>query len=540
MRTRLLALIVLLAFMPVLYGAGEFYKYNASDIVAKSPWVDVRTFGAVPNAGSSVDQWSAFDNAIKYANDNFLPIYIPPGEYYFSTTVYFSAHTSGAAYTTPHVYGGVANIQDQNWGVVLRPMASFVGGTSGKPIPLVRVDSTRNLIIKNISLKGNYQSDSKYISGFGVGNYNNRAKISFLSVWDFYTGVHHGCGEYDGNNDEFIYENILTNNVDYGFVTSTTQAYLNKIDTSRLSARKLAFSDTALTPVAGNAGGSWTLINCFININQPNDNTYWAKHIEVTPGYNHITLIGCHIGAETSGTNYWMPGVIISAGSGYPFFTMRSCIINLGEFSSSIADSDHPQIRFGPSASGFIEDTYINSQSDFYISSNDSVPSIVKNTFFTFGTSGKTLKYTNLKAFKFISSYISNTADGTNIALNDYGITSSVGTYQGPRMGIFDNPTTNCPGNGCGNDNTTNTNNWETGSFVFRKTPSRDGNSLWIGEQSDSGTWHKVYGSTTPIMRSAPADNTTACTAGTLAWDASYIYVCTTDNNWKRTGLSTY
>jgi hypothetical protein len=37
-----------------------------------------------------------------------------------------------------------------------------------------------------------------------------------------------------------------------------------------------------------------------------------------------------------------------------------------------------------------------------------------------------------------------------------------------------------------------------------------------------------------------PASATATGTAGTIAWDTSYIYVCTATNTWKRAAISTW
>lgn len=44
---------------------------------------------------------------------------------------------------------------------------------------------------------------------------------------------------------------------------------------------------------------------------------------------------------------------------------------------------------------------------------------------------------------------------------------------------------------------------------------------------------HSVSGST-------PSSSTATCTAGQITWDASYLYVCTATNTWKRSALSTF
>lgn len=39
---------------------------------------------------------------------------------------------------------------------------------------------------------------------------------------------------------------------------------------------------------------------------------------------------------------------------------------------------------------------------------------------------------------------------------------------------------------------------------------------------------------------SAPASASATGVAGTITWDASYVYVCTATNTWKRVGISTW
>lgn len=42
------------------------------------------------------------------------------------------------------------------------------------------------------------------------------------------------------------------------------------------------------------------------------------------------------------------------------------------------------------------------------------------------------------------------------------------------------------------------------------------------------------------VATSTPASASAAGTAGTIAWDASYIYVCTATNTWKRVAIDTW
>ena len=42
------------------------------------------------------------------------------------------------------------------------------------------------------------------------------------------------------------------------------------------------------------------------------------------------------------------------------------------------------------------------------------------------------------------------------------------------------------------------------------------------------------------IVVSAPSSNTDTGTAGDIAWDSNYVYICTATNTWKRLALSTW
>lgn len=42
------------------------------------------------------------------------------------------------------------------------------------------------------------------------------------------------------------------------------------------------------------------------------------------------------------------------------------------------------------------------------------------------------------------------------------------------------------------------------------------------------------------IASSTPASSSASCAAGSISWDASYLYVCTATNTWKRVSLTTF
>jgi hypothetical protein len=49
-----------------------------------------------------------------------------------------------------------------------------------------------------------------------------------------------------------------------------------------------------------------------------------------------------------------------------------------------------------------------------------------------------------------------------------------------------------------------------------------------------------AFGSLRVTSPSVPATATSAGTAGDIAWDSSYIYICTASNTWKRVAIATW
>ncbi len=80
--------------------------------------------------------------------------------------------------------------------------------------------------------------------------------------------------------------------------------------------------------------------------------------------------------------------------------------------------------------------------------------------------------------------------------------------------------------------------------------PNSDGNKdLNLGAHDDSKDWRNINIKTTSgthftgpvtIPTHTPASASAAGTAGQIAWDADYIYVCTATNTWKRAALTTW
>lgn len=49
-----------------------------------------------------------------------------------------------------------------------------------------------------------------------------------------------------------------------------------------------------------------------------------------------------------------------------------------------------------------------------------------------------------------------------------------------------------------------------------------------------------ITGSKLVIPTDTPANSSANGTTGTIAWDASYVYICVANNTWKRTALSSW
>lgn len=49
-----------------------------------------------------------------------------------------------------------------------------------------------------------------------------------------------------------------------------------------------------------------------------------------------------------------------------------------------------------------------------------------------------------------------------------------------------------------------------------------------------------IPANTLRVATSTPATAAAVGVAGTITWDASYVYVCTATNTWKRAAISTW
>lgn len=55
----------------------------------------------------------------------------------------------------------------------------------------------------------------------------------------------------------------------------------------------------------------------------------------------------------------------------------------------------------------------------------------------------------------------------------------------------------------------------------------------------DAAGWRANLG-TANVVASTPASAAATGTTGTIAWDASFIYVCVATNTWKRVAIATW
>lgn len=73
-----------------------------------------------------------------------------------------------------------------------------------------------------------------------------------------------------------------------------------------------------------------------------------------------------------------------------------------------------------------------------------------------------------------------------------------------------------------------------TGNVVMSASPTLTGT---IGAANGTFTGNVSANGIIMTTTSSPASNG-ACTAGTIVWDTSYLYLCTATGVWKRTGVT--
>jgi hypothetical protein len=80
-----------------------------------------------------------------------------------------------------------------------------------------------------------------------------------------------------------------------------------------------------------------------------------------------------------------------------------------------------------------------------------------------------------------------------------------------------------------------------SGALVFCRVtnPNAAGQSLTESLRIDAAG-HLMLGTTPYLPTRTPASSTAAGTMGEFCWDANYLYVCVSTNNWKRSALSSW
>ena len=78
----------------------------------------------------------------------------------------------------------------------------------------------------------------------------------------------------------------------------------------------------------------------------------------------------------------------------------------------------------------------------------------------------------------------------------------------------------------------------ETGSNMLYIDNSSSSTPLILGDFANN--WLKIHNDLILPSPTVPGSASATGTAGTISWDASYIYVCTATNTWKRAALSTW
>lgn len=78
-------------------------------------------------------------------------------------------------------------------------------------------------------------------------------------------------------------------------------------------------------------------------------------------------------------------------------------------------------------------------------------------------------------------------------------------------------------------------------SFVIDGAPTQGANetitnlyALWV----KGG--HSQFDGTLAVATQTPASASASGKTGTIAWDASYVYICTAANTWKRVAIATW
>lgn len=161
-----------------------------------------------------------------------------------------------------------------------------------------------------------------------------------------------------------------------------------------------------------------------------------------------------------------------------------------------------------------------------------------------------------------LSTLVTNTTGSGNVGIGAFALTNSNGSNNlGIGYGTLENNTSGSGiiaiGFNCARKHADGTTNLTTASASIyigsevRGFNNSDSNSIVIGYQAigtganttvigtSSTTQAKIFGQVS-VGGNTPASATATGVAGTITWDANYIYVCTATNTWKRTAIATW
>ena len=155
------------------------------------------------------------------------------------------------------------------------------------------------------------------------------------------------------------------------------------------------------------------------------------------------------------------------------------------------------------------------------------------NTAYTWGNHAAAGYLTNITSQPISNlSNVSNAApsDGQALVWNASGSTWQPGTVSGGGGG-----SSNVPTQDDAPSSPTDGDLWWESDTAKLKVYYDDGNTAqWVDASPAGG------GGATTASSSAPSTATSTGTAGTIAYDADYIYVCVATNSWKRASLTTW
>jgi hypothetical protein len=515
---------------------------RANDLITRGPRVDVRAF--IPEAlhariaaGTYTDDvWVYLDTAVKYCNDNKKALYMPKGKYYISQALDLSAHTIDTTYYSLTVYS-----DQQGWpglfttATILAHSSFSLSADNTAPSYLMKISYGRGMSVENISFEDTYfTGTNRYLCAIGIVGFSSRNTINGVSVYNMYSGIRVGTSGVNANDDRNDFSNLSIELTEYAIVTSNTQTYITSIMNSGLSGRTSVFSNRVF---GGPGGGEFRFYNCaFVTGAQPTG-TFTGRSVvfDLHAGFTFLSVTDFHY--EPADSTIMPALIVITGGATYSSTLFQRGYVNLGAVVSAVDNTDYKLITGLTTPGSTFSDIYFYSHFNLYIDGGYGPwKSSFERCWFEFSSiaSGKTLIFTpGLNGYTLRGTVVHNLADDIKTYYESSFLSNKMGSYQ-QRLGFGDA----LSGWRTGDEPTDAS--WDNGSIIMKTDAAASSSSLQLGYQKIGGSWVNLFVSKTPIMMVAPANNTTACTAGTVGWDTGFVYVCTTDNNWKRATLSAY